>query len=829
MSASKIVARDNSEKQANENCKIEEATVQHMLQTKAKRNEQDGKKEKRIKTRRKREKGRKGKGATEKVNIEKSQQALKEELQIEKEMEKRFLESRHRTRVGGRQESERGKIANLRIIATGPTKEYTRKSPAITVGSAVGSAVNSAISSAEPTATSITTSIAKLNVGSAASLTSSSRQESEIGKIANLRIIAAGSAEECTRKSPAIAVGSAEPTATSTTTSIAKLNVGSAASLTSSKFNSIALSGAAEVLPTNKSSTTPKKGTIETSNCNEKPTAIRDTARLYSELPIYYPSGVKGAAHETEIRLIELKPASMREVIHCDMYCTTLQKNPKFIALSYFWGKDGMAEKIIVKDYEIPVTKNLHQALIQLRKSEESVFLWADAICINQTNVGEKEYQVTQMPKIYSAAQEVVAWLGERTDQSDAAMELLTLNPADLKKKDRFKVKRDLEDLFKRDYWTRVWMVQELAAHNRTRRACTLRCGNKSTTLGQFRSFMQMILRMNFPDLKGITRPKYLLSLGAQDDCRTFLDVLWEASRLDASCPLDRIYGIRGISPKFYRNNIKVDYKIDFERLCTNVMSLIINKERSLDVLCYFHRYTETPSPSWLRDFRERNSGIPPKLYSCDKGRKAKAKIVNGILRTRGVCIGRVEKIEVFNKSTRVDTWPWVHGTDLKLKSQLRAIEILADKTLERYYEHGSEESRENRFLEMFAGGKQQLNSHLGRDYHKHWRYIWRKRTAFEEGTVSSYEWSLSDGSFCKVFGRLINRCVFTSVEGNLGLGPLDTQQDDLVCILYGCRLPVILRQADRFYTFIGPAYVDSAMNGEFVRESDKEDRFWIR
>jgi hypothetical protein len=68
---------------------------------------------------------------------------------------------------------------------------------------------------------------------------------------------------------------------------------------------------------------------------------------------------------------------------------------------------------------------------------------------------------------------------------------------------------------------------------------------------------------------------------------------------------------------------------------------------------------------------------------------------------------------------------------------------------------------------------------------------------------MSSDEWQRLDETFCNTYGRLLGRCVFTTREGNSGLGPRDARADDLVCVLYGCRLPLILRKNGRFYRFI--------------------------
>jgi hypothetical protein len=308
---------------------------------------------------------------------------------------------------------------------------------------------------------------------------------------------------------------------------------------------------------------------------------------------------------------------------------------------------------------------------------------------------------------------------------------------------------------------------------------------------------------------------------------------LWESASFDASEDVDRIYGIRGVSPKFYRDNIVVDYAIDHERLMRKVMTLLINKDRSLNVLCYFHAYTSeslTPSPSWLRDLRRRNPGISPEMYACDKGRKCNAEIVNNILRTRGVHIGRVAELKTYSKVTSSEQASRRLNGRGRLESDLEEIELLAVATLEQRYPSERPQARDNRFLEMVAGRKQQALEQLGQDFSIRWRrHFWKRRIEFEKGMAGVDEWQRFDEAFSRIFARLIGRSVFTTIEGNLGLGPRDMRKDDLVCVLYGCRLPVVLRKDNRYFRFIGPAYVDGAMNGEFVGDGEKGDRFWIR
>jgi hypothetical protein len=54
----------------------------------------------------------------------------------------------------------------------------------------------------------------------------------------------------------------------------------------------------------------------------------------------------------------------------------------------------------------------------------------------------------------------------------------------------------------------------------------------------------------------------------------------------------------------------------------------------------------------------------------------------------------------------------------------------------------------------------------------------------------------------------LVNRSLFVSQTGMVGLAPEWTKTGDLVCILFGCNVPVILREQDDNYVFIGERYV---------------------
>lgn len=78
-------------------------------------------------------------------------------------------------------------------------------------------------------------------------------------------------------------------------------------------------------------------------------------------------------------------------------------------------------------------------------------------------------------------------------------------------------------------------------------------------------------------------------------------------------------------------------------------------------------------------------------------------------------------------------------------------------------------------------------------------------------------------------------RCMVTTQEHQLlGLVPNNARENDLVCILYGCSVPVILRRYQKdstasdeagstCYRFIGECYLHSVMDGGAFRIRDEK------
>jgi hypothetical protein len=199
-----------------------------------------------------------------------------------------------------------------------------------------------------------------------------------------------------------------------------------------------------------------------------------------------------------DIRLVELQRNEELDNIECVLRSYPVDgPHPPYIALSYAWGDDIRYTVIKLNGCSLSIGKNLWHFLSQMRSSNKFYTYWIDAICIDQTNLRERNHQVQMMRQIYSNAESVYAWLGdedEMTYSNTAMMYLAERNvfEAATMMTKRFWTPRQAEamvSLCERPYWTRVWIVQELLLAKEVK----ILCGSKAISWYQFRKFFDDI------------------------------------------------------------------------------------------------------------------------------------------------------------------------------------------------------------------------------------------------------------------------------------------------------------------------------------------------
>ncbi|KAF7935913.1 uncharacterized protein EAE98_002133 [Botrytis deweyae] len=116
----------------------------------------------------------------------------------------------------------------------------------------------------------------------------------------------------------------------------------------------------------------------------------------------------------------------------------SLNDDVPFSALSYCWNPKNSnthkvdynpgseSIKIQINDGDIFIGRNLYDFLHQLHQDHFDGWLWIDAICINQNDMAEKNWQLLEMRSIYSDAETVFMWLGVGTVDTDQAMDFIS-------------------------------------------------------------------------------------------------------------------------------------------------------------------------------------------------------------------------------------------------------------------------------------------------------------------------------------------------------------------------------------------------------------------
>jgi hypothetical protein len=190
---------------------------------------------------------------------------------------------------------------------------------------------------------------------------------------------------------------------------------------------------------------------------------------------------------QAQIRLLRLHPAEKKETPtawtpKCTMFVVDLDDEPKprFNALSYAWGPPEPTGTILLDGQEVCVRQNL---LDFLRIAVTDAFLnkepiWIDQVCIDQFSIQERNHQVGLMSRIYTQADQVFAWLGNSTYDSDQAMEI-----SDCRLDFHLPNRRCWKNLLSRPYWARLWIIQEVALA----KSLTILCGDKKCGWTMFR------------------------------------------------------------------------------------------------------------------------------------------------------------------------------------------------------------------------------------------------------------------------------------------------------------------------------------------------------
>jgi hypothetical protein len=613
-----------------------------------------------------------------------------------------------------------------------------------------------------------------------------------------------------------------------------------------------------------------------------------------------------------EIRLLKLAWSTQTDCFDVELVHVSLATcEIPYLAISYAWidGDDGAKPSKVFfdKDTFLDIGGPVNTILRTLLRPGECIHLWIDGICINQKNVDEKGLQVMLMEKIYSQAEQVVISLGQSDSLTDKAMDFIvplqhalvnishpSFGTALASGLEAFRYLRAgidlspapwsaLNALFNRNWWNRTWVIQEVALGSEPLFVCGDRAVEWEVMVQAMKGVLLhgVLARMFSTNAKDPTVPTAKPIVAATNlsqmalarykvktkKLSSFQETLVDMAGFGVTNPVDRVYGMLGISREEDRKELKPNYSATVQQVYIDTARCLLGRKDSILIL---HRAGLGNSkrlelPSWVPDWSSLETtttlafGRGWAKYNASGSHTPQISIGDdNILVIDGVIVDVIcECSELYSHhATKLANLKMLYSSPTLFtgsgREHILDLEDVRKITTECVSEH------QRMFGEDFSsasGTHEALKSAYERtvmakrpldrsNYHKtspEFGRIWAKATSPPEKAAmiqypSKYDHQAAEES--TTFHRLFktaneNRRFFTTEANRIGLGSAEVEKGDLVVVLLGGSTPFIVRNeqaevGDRVKDWsgyrqlgkcklVGEAYVDCLMGGEGV------------
>ncbi|KAF5572780.1 heterokaryon incompatibility protein [Fusarium pseudoanthophilum] len=316
----------------------------------------------------------------------------------------------------------------------------------------------------------------------------------------------------------------------------------------------------------------------------------------------YEPFNLESAG----FRLVLLEKG-VQSQLRCQLWQAYLDDNGiiPYEALSYSWGSQSTPHEILVDGKTLLITESLYEALWHMRRPDEDRMLWVDALCIDQNNIKERGHQVNRMGEIYGKADKVVVWLGYLSGNATKLKSAVTILEAKLAEIPGIPRKWPREDPRWRSQWeqveaslvpscrkelvdglqsfmgkswfSRVWILQEVANAKRAVVSCNL---------GEIPSWIFALLP-RVMDVKVSQQCQAVLDImphpskpsATRKETRNLSSLLWKFRGCKATDPRDRVYALLGMATDMEDSAIQADYAKEEHVLMKDLYAYIAGGE----------------------------------------------------------------------------------------------------------------------------------------------------------------------------------------------------------------------------------------------------------
>ena len=477
------------------------------------------------------------------------------------------------------------------------------------------------------------------------------------------------------------------------------------------------------------------------------------------------------------------------------------------------------------------VPANLEIALRYLRQAQKGYHqvFWIGAISTNQQDLSECKHEVSMRSLIFKNARKVMAWLGPANETSDIAMKFLEKfetipDTPESVKKGLLSMSEvtwaAIQNLLRRSWFYQLWIIRQVTLAKEV----DVFCGNRTISWSIFErieaayteygpeiqqyTFKLHVRRLASWERRTETFPErsFTRTILGSDGLTTFVAIRrrWKEGRpysmLEALAMIhswgaldicEKLHSLLPLVDDDIQRKIVVDYTSPTWQVYSRFACYWLEYSRDLDLLSYSNKIRPNQGSRWVPNWGRytRTSSLDPgygsrpfanqsqRLYNATLGSSTSLEFVfDGkfeLLRLSGIRIGYLEHLGC---SLSRSTSPII--------DQLIEWKRLMDAP--RVIERSKQELRNDVFIrtiladqdfDMFAGSKRlkpRMKEIQDDEIHQ---------------ALQGYSWALQYS--------LEDRTFMVTDKGYVGLCPEHAEVGDEVFLLYGGRMPYILRSQD--------------------------------
>ncbi|KAJ8519526.1 hypothetical protein ONZ45_g3521 [Pleurotus djamor] len=327
-------------------------------------------------------------------------------------------------------------------------------------------------------------------------------------------------------------------------------------------------------------------------------------------------------------RVLSFLQSDDENVLHCEWAVISVDEGKPYWALSYVWGDPSSSQKeMMCNGNPTKITYNLYCALRAIWKVQPGVDVWADAICINQDDIPERNQQVSMMGSIYQNAAMVAVWVGDATQKSDdffAACQIVANEEGDQLSLENSPCPSDEEgindqqkrlsylldcsqDVAYRPWFIRAWTLQEIQL---SARALFL-CGSNIIGFGLFLKTVTAINKISQQQDFCGSRSINTRMLARISNDKSLYRLIALTQPRQSTDPRDKIYSLLSLLPDGLYDFMQPDYSLSYEEVFTYACRVCIEVDNEMNILVGAGLGADQNSfkrsdklPSWVVDFR---------------------------------------------------------------------------------------------------------------------------------------------------------------------------------------------------------------------------------